>query len=90
VVELALRNESKSQHAEQCPEEAEAHSWSRGFRGIRLFHGSRPESSVAQLNPLAAAEATQSAYPTRNFALELELLKAKALVHWGQLSRNMM
>ena len=90
VVELVLRNESKSRRAEQCPEEAEASSWSRGFKGIRLLQGLSHESDVAPLNPLAAAETTQSAYPTRNFTLELELLKAKALLHWDKLSRNMM
>ena len=90
VVELVLRNESKSRRAEHCPEEAEAGSWSRGFKGSRLFRGSGPEPDVAVLNPLAAAEVTQSAYPARNFTLELELLKAKALVHWDKLSRSMM
>lgn len=90
VVELVLRNESRAKCCEQCPREIRAGSWSRVFGGIRLFSGSGRESSVSQLNPLAAVAETSQIDPTRNYALEVELTKAKALVHLNNLSRHMM
>lgn len=89
VVELVLRNESKAKCSEQCPGETRAGSWSRVFGGIRLFSGSGRESSVSQLNPLAAAAEIGQVDPTRNYALEVELTKAKALMHLNNLSRHM-
>jgi len=88
VVELVLRNESKAQRSEQCPEEAKSSSWSRVFGRIRLFRGSGCESNVSQSNPLAAVAVASQVDPTTNHALEVELTKARALVHWDNLSRN--
>ena len=89
VVELVLRNERKAQRSEQCPEKAKASSWSRAFGRIGLFSGSGRESNVSQLNPLAVTEVSQVDL-TRNYALEVELARAKALLHWDNLSRNIM
>lgn len=88
VVEMVMRREDKAKCCEQSQEETKLGTWSRVFRGLRLFHGSGQESNLAHLNPLAAAEASQSAYHTRNFTLELELLRAKALAQWDRLDRN--
>jgi len=89
VVELVLRNEGKAKRSEQCQEETKASTWSRVLGGIRLFRGSGCESNVSQLNPLAAAAEASQVDPTKNYALEVELIKARALVHWDNLSRNM-
>ena len=90
VVELVLRNEGKAKRSEQCLEETKASRWNRVFGRTRLFRDSGCESNVSQLNPLAAVAEVSQVDPTKNYALEVELTKARALAHWDSFSRNTM
>jgi len=89
VVEMVLRHEEKAKRCEQCLEETKAGTWSRVFGRIKLFRGSGHESDVSELNPMAAAAETRQLNSMRNYALEVELTKARALAHWDSLRRNM-
>jgi len=85
-----LRNGGKAKRSERCLEETKASTWSRVLGRIRLFRDSGCESSVSQLNPLAAVAEASQVDPTTNYALETELTKARALAHWDSFSRNTM